>query len=411
MSTASQGSSPVASARAAGQLRLWRRPVAAIDDLLARPLASYQMVLGATGLLLGIGLLMVMSASSIYSWNHYGTFFHIFWRQLVFAVLGLVGFVIALRMPLARVRTLAFPSLIVCLLLIAATYTPLGLSVMGNRNWLPLFAGFNLQPSEFAKLAIVIVAAQIYTNRYRYLPAPKHVIMPMFPITATVAAAVIGQHDLGTALVLIAIIVGMLFVAGLPARFMVTVMSVIGVIVVALVTTSHNRMVRLFSFLDPWADPENAGHQVIKGFLALARGGFLGLGIGQSRQKWGALPEAYNDFILAVIGEELGLAGTLVILGLFAMLGYAGYRIATRSTDRFARYVAAGITIWLMVQTMINVGMVLGLLPVIGLPLPLISYGGSSLLVTLTALGLLANCARTEPGAAEALRAVGGRRS
>ncbi|OUZ09530.1 putative lipid II flippase FtsW [Aeromicrobium sp. PE09-221] len=383
-----------------------RRASAAMESVrqvLARPLASYQLVLGLTAILLGLGLIMVLSASSVFALRTYGDSFYIAIRQVIFAALGVVGFLIVLRMPLSKLRMLIRPVLLIVVVLIGLTFTPLGLEINGNRNWLPLFGGFNLQPSELAKLVLVLWIADLYDRRHKYLGTPRYILTPMLPVAGAVAAMVVAQDDLGTALVLFAVIVGMLWVAGLPARYMWFLGLVIGVVSVFFVATAPHRVTRMLSFLDPTADPEGAGHQSIKAMMAFARGGFGGVGLGQSRQKWGALPEAHNDFILAVIGEELGLAGTLVLLALFVMLGFVGFRIAMRARDRFARYTAAGITIWLLSQAIINVGMVVGLLPVIGIPLPLISYGGSSLLATLVGLGFLAKCATTEPGAARAL--------
>jgi len=376
-----------------------------VRQVLARPLASYQIVLGLTAILLSLGLIMVLSASSVYAYNLYDNSFYIVIRQGLFALLGLAGFVIVLRMPLSRLRMLIRPALIAVVVIVLLTFTPLGLEINGNRNWLPLFAGVNIQPSEFAKLALVLWIADLYARRYKYLGTPRYILTPMLPVGGAVAALVVAQDDLGTALVLFAVIAGMLWVAGLPWRYTWFLVLVLGVVSVFFIATAPHRVTRLLSFLDPTADPEGAGHQSIKAMMAFARGGFWGVGLGGSRQKWGALPEAHNDFILAVIGEELGLFGTLVVLGLFGALGYVGFRIAVRSRDRFARYAAAGITIWLLSQTIVNIGMVLGLLPVIGIPLPLISYGGSSLFATLVALGVLANCATTEPGAARALAA------
>jgi cell division protein FtsW len=371
---------------------------------LERPLASYQLVLGSTALLLGLGLIMVLSASSIYALTNYGSSFAIVQRQLIFALLGVGGAIVAARIPLRLMRKLIRPFLAGSVLLIAATFV-IGVDVNGNRNWLALPGGFQLQPSEFAKLAVVLWIADLYARRQKYLVTPRYVLTPMVPIAGTVAALVVGQHDLGTALVLFALIVGMLWVAGLPAKHMGGVIAGIFVVLVFFVATAPHRVARLLNFTDPQSDPDSAGFQAIHGMMALARGGFWGVGLGGSRQKWGSLPEAHTDFILAVIGEELGLLGTFVVLMLFVVLAYAGIRIASRTTDPFVRYTASGITIWLMVQAVINIGMVLGLLPVIGIPLPLISYGGSSLLVTLLALGVLINCAKTEPGAQRALAA------
>ncbi|RLV55920.1 putative lipid II flippase FtsW [Aeromicrobium phragmitis] len=385
-----------------------RRSTSALDavrQVLSRPLASYQIVLGLTAILLGLGLIMVLSASSVYALRLFDNSFYVVSRQAVFAVLGVIGFVAVLRLPWNVLRALVRPALLGTVVLIGLTFTPLGVEINGNRNWLPLFAGISVQPSELAKLALVLWIADLYARRYKYLGTPRYILTPMVPIAGAVAALVVAQKDLGTALVLFAVIVGMLWVAGLPGRHMWFMVLALGVVLIFFVATAPHRITRLLSFLDPTADPEGAGHQSIKAMMAFARGGFWGVGLGGSRQKWGALPEAHNDFILAVIGEELGLAGTLVLLSLFGMLGFVGFRIAMRSRDRFARYAAAGITIWLLAQAIINVGMVLGLLPVIGIPLPLISYGGSSLLATLLGMAFLAKCATTEPGAAQALAA------
>ncbi len=372
-----------------------------------RPLASYQLVLGATALLLGLGLIMVLSASSIFArLNYGGNSFAIVERQMIFAVLGLIGAYFAANVPLRILRKLILPFLIVSVLLIMATYIPgVGVEVNGNRNWLPLAAGFRLQPSEFAKLALILWIADLYARRHKKLGTPRLVLTPMVPVAGFVAMLVVGQHDLGTALVLFALIIGMLWVAGLPAKQMGAILASLFVLLVIAVANSPERVGRLLNFTNPEADPDFRGFQAIHGMMALARGGFWGVGLGGSRQKWGSLPEAHTDFILAVIGEELGLLGTLVVLALFVFLTVAGIRIATRTRDPFVHYAAAGITIWIVVQAVINIGMVLGLLPVIGIPLPLISYGGSSLLVTLVAMGVLINCAKTEPGAKRALAA------
>lgn len=378
----------------------------AIRRTLERPLASYQLVLGTTALLLGIGLIMVLSASSIFALVNYGSSFSIVTRQMIFAVLGVGGAVVAARIPLPLMRRMILPFLIVSVGLIGATFVPgVGIEVNGNRNWLPLFGGFQLQPSEFAKLALVLWIADLYARRQKYLGKVRYIITPMVPVAGFVALLVVGQHDLGTAVVIFAVIVGMLWIAGLPGRQMGGIVATLFVGLVVAVANAPHRVERLLNFTNPQADPDSAGFQAIHGMMALARGGFWGVGLGGSRQKWGSLPEAHTDFILAVIGEELGLLGTLVVLGLFIVLGFAGIRIAMRTREPFVRYAASGITIWLLIQAIINIGMVLGLLPVIGIPLPLISYGGSSLLVTLVSLGVLLNCATTEPGARRALAA------
>jgi cell division protein FtsW len=382
----------------------------AIRRTLERPLASYQLVLGTSGLLLGLGLIMVLSASSV--WSHYnagGNPYAIFQKQVAFAVLGLIGAWIATRMPLPVMRRLVTPALILTIALILATFIPgVGLAVNGNQNWLPMPLGLSLQPSEFAKLTVALWIANLYANRK--LATTKSIFIPMVPVAGGVSLLVVGQHDLGTALVLFSLVAGMLWVAGLPARYMAAAVSALAVLCLFFVATSAERVNRLLNMFNPAADPQGTGYQAVHGFMGFARGGFWGVGLGGSRQKWGSLPEAHTDFILAVVGEELGLFGSFVVLALFLLFAVAGIRIATRTKDPFARYAAAGIVIWIMAQAVINIGMVLGLLPVIGIPLPLISYGGSSLLVTLVACGILLNCATTEPAARQALEAARAKR-
>jgi cell division protein FtsW len=373
-------------------------------------LASYQLILGTSGLLLGLGLIMVLSASSVWSQEQLQShdMFGVFKKQFVFALLGLLGAFVAARLPLGALRRLITPVLAIIVGLILATYSPLGMEINGNRNWLHIGPGLQVQPSEFAKLAVVLWIANLYARRPPN--TPRQMILPMVPVTAAVAGLVVFQDDLGTALVLFAVIVGMLWVAGLPGRYMGVVLAGLGVVCIYFVATAPHRVARLLSFLNPAADPDTTGYQAIHAFMGFARGGFWGVGLGGSRQKWGSLPEAHTDFILAIIGEELGLFGSLVVLLLFALFAVAGIRVAMRTNDAFVRYAASGIVIWILSQALINMGMVLGLLPVIGIPLPLISAGGSSLFATLVACGILLNCATTEPGARAALDASRARR-
>jgi len=367
---------------------------------LERPLASYQLLLGTSGLLLGLGLIMVLSASSVWAQERHLGMFYVFERQVLFAVLGLAGAWLATRLPLTVIRRLITPVLVIVVGLIVATYTPLGRTINGNRNWLDI-GPIQMQPSEFAKLAIVLWIANLYATKP--LKTAKDMIFPMTAVTVCVAGLVVGQDDLGTALVLFAIIAGMLWVVGLPGKYMGAVVSLLSVVCIYFVATAPHRVARLLAAWNPASDPEHTGYQTIHGFMGFARGGFWGVGLGGSRQKWGSLPEAHTDFILAVIGEELGLFGSLVVLLLFALFAYAGIRVAMRTNDAFVRYATAGVVIWILSQAMINIGMVLGLLPVVGIPLPLISAGGSSLFATLVACGILLNCATTEPGARQAL--------
>ncbi|MGI8435126.1 MAG: FtsW/RodA/SpoVE family cell cycle protein, partial [Nocardioidaceae bacterium] len=290
-------------------------------------------------------------------------------------------------------------------LLVAATYVPgVGASVNDNRNWISVGGPFLVQPSEFAKLALVLWSADVYARKAPLLSRWSHLLVPLAPVSLIVTGLVVGQGDLGTALVLFAIVLGMLWIVGAPLRLFGASLLIAGAAAFALAATNHERVARITTFLSPLDYYQGSGWQPSHGFFALATGGLWGSGIGASNQKW-TLPEPHTDFILAIIGEEFGLFGTLVVLGLFITLAYAGVRIAVRTADPFVRFAAGGIVVWLLSQKIINVGMVLGFLPVIGIPLPLISYGGSALLPTLTSLGLLLGFARAEPGAAEALAA------
>jgi cell division protein FtsW len=255
-----------------------------------------------------------------------------------------------------------------------------------------------------AKLAIVLWAAHIYARKEKRLGSLHEVAVPVVPGLLLVIALVVLGRDLGTALVLMAILLAMLWVVGAPGRVFAFALTVIGVAAIGLASTSSERLERITNFADPFKDFHNAGWQPAHGLYALSTGGIFGQGIGSSRQKWGDLPEAHTDFIFAVLGEELGLIGTLLVIGLFLTIAFAAVRVATHTEDPFVRYMTFGIVVWLLGQMIINVGMVLALLPVIGIPLPLVSYGGSALVPSLVALGLLIGFARREPEAARALK-------
>ncbi len=372
---------------------------------LDRPLASYYLLLGSSALLLTIGLIMVLSASSVYSFEQTGDSYTVVQSQLLWVVIGLPCAFIASRMPLKFIRRLAWPAFFGAALLLALTHVPgLGVERNGQTNWLGV-GPIAIQPSEIAKLAVILWAAHVYALKDRRLGELHHVLMPVVPGMVLIAGLVVAQRDLGTALVLFAICLAMLWVVGAPAKLFALALSVIGVAAFYLATTSDERRSRLLSFADPFKDYHDSGWQPAHGLYALSTGGVFGQGIGASQQKWGDLPEAHTDFIFAVLGEELGLIGTLLVLVLFLVIAYAAVRVALATKDPFVRYMSFGIVVWLLGQMIINVGMVLALLPVIGIPLPLVSYGGSALLPSLVALGLLIGFARSEPEAARALAA------
>ena len=384
----------------------WER----VRRTMERPLTSYYLILGGSTLLLAIGLMMVLSASSVYSFRLHDSSYYIFLKQLTWVAIGLPAAWLASRMNRRLLRMLAWPAVIAAVALLALTQTSLGFAVNGNRNWLAI-GPLTLQPSEIAKLAIVIWAADVYARKERLLRSPWHALLPVAPVIVAISTLVILQHDLGTALVLFAILLGMLWVVGVPARLFGIAFSTVGVAAFYLAASNSERRDRLTSFIDPFKDFQGAGWQAGHGLLGMASGGVFGKGLSASQQKWGNLPEAHTDFIFAVLGEELGLIGTLLVLVLFGAIAYAAIRLAINTADPFVRYVTAGVTIWLMSQMIINIGMVLALLPVIGIPLPLVSYGGSALVPSLVALGLVVGFARNEPEAAAALQDKrGGRR-
>lgn len=384
---------------------------AAVREALDRPLTAYYLLLGSSALLLTIGLIMVLSSSSVYSFEQTGDSYTVVKRQLVWVAIGLPLAWVASRLPERWLRRAAWPALVVSMVLLALTRVPgLGVTRNGQTNWLGV-GPFVVQPSEVAKLAIILWAAHVYAHKERRLRDLHHLLMPVVPGMAAVTGLVVWQRDLGTALVLFAIMLAMLWVVGAPGRLFALALSTIGVGAFYLATTSEERRERLLSFLDPFKDYHDAGWQPAHGLYALSTGGWFGEGIGASQQKWGDLPEAHTDFIFAVLGEELGLVGTLLVLGLFLAIAYAATRVAISTREPFVRYFAFGVTIWLLGQMIINVGMVLALGPVIGIPLPLISYGGSALLPSLIALGVLVGFARRQPEAARALAARRRRRS
>jgi len=374
-------------------------------ERLESPVTTYYLLLSATTMLVIIGLAMVLSASSVTSYKATNSSYTIFLNQLQFAVAGVAGAFVANRLPLRLWKRMSVAMLVAALLFQALVFVPgLGFSVSGNRNWIHI-AGKQVQPSEFAKVALVLFGASVLTRKRPLLGKFLHVTVPLlFPAGGALLLLVLAGNDLGTALVLLAIIGGMLFVAGVPARMFLTAGAGFVALAAAMALTSPNRMDRIHKWLSGCIDP-NKCFQTIHGQYALADGGWWGVGLGASREKWSWLPAAHNDFIFAIIGEELGLPGTLAIIALFGLLAFACYRLVLRSDDFFVRVATAGVMIWILTQAIINMGGVIGLLPVIGVPLPLVSSGGSALVATLFALGMLLSFARNEPGCREALAA------
>ncbi|MBK8732966.1 MAG: putative lipid II flippase FtsW [Actinomycetales bacterium] len=406
--TRSAATSPVAGrrrdvrSRVAELQRRWAPWGARLDS----PVTSYYVLIGATAALVLIGLVMVLSASMVTALKAEGSSYAVFTNQAVFAVVGLVGAIVAAKIPVRLWKRLALPALVGAVALQAAVFTPLGAVVNGNRNWLRIF-GMSMQPSELTKLGLVLVGALILSNRRHQLGSLKAAIIPyLVPIVALTVGLVLAGHDLGTALILIIVVGVVLYVAGVSARLFALAGAVAAAVVAGLVLTSPNRVGRITNWLSgDCTDPNGVCGQSVHGLYALADGGWWGVGLGASKEKWAWLPEAHNDFIFAIIGEELGLPGTLVILGLFLVFATACLRIVLRSDDHFVRVATAGAMAWILGQAMVNIGAVIGLLPVIGVPLPFVSAGGSALISSMLAVGMLVSFARHEPGAQDILSA------
>jgi cell division protein FtsW len=379
--------------------------------LLDRPLTSYYLVLSCTLLLLALGLVIVLSASSAFQLMEGGSTYATFEKQVLGAVLGLVAMWLVSKAPIRLFRACAYPMLAasvlgLMLVLLVGPKSDSG----GAERWLTI-AGFQVQPSEFAKLGFVLWGADLLARKekLRQLTDSRQLLIPLLPGLALLSLLVMAGDDLGTTFLLVVIFLALLWVIGTPARLLVGMIGLMLFVMLVLIVVEPWRLQRITGFVGQ----SSAGctssncYQLSEGKDALGSGGLFGVGLGQSKAKWGWLPESTSDFIFSILGEELGLLGTLCVVMLYGGVAFAGLRIARRVTDTFTRLAAAAITLWLVTQALVNMGVVLGVLPTTGVPLPLISAGVSSLLVTMIALGMLMAFARSEPGARQALAAGG----
>jgi cell division protein FtsW len=343
---------PAGVGEARERLAVWARR-------LDSPTATYYLLLAVTGALVAIGLVMVLSASSVMSLEDTksSSAYSIFKSQAVFAGVGAVALLVASRLGVNAWRRLAFPALLGAIGLQMLVFVPhVGVTINGNTNWIR-FGGITVQPSEMIKVGLVLVGGLVLARRRHKLARVGDILVPfLVPIVAVSVGLVLVGHDLGTALVMGALIGGMLYTAGVPGRFFAFSFAGAAAVVTVLIFTSSNRLGRFDVWLGRNTDITGAARQPIHGRYALADGGWFGLGLGASREKWRYLSEPHNDFIFAIIGEELGLPGTLVILGLFSLLAFACFRLVTRTTDDFVRIVSAGIMAWIVLQSVINIG-------------------------------------------------------
>ena len=359
----------------------------------------YYALLIATFGLLFIGMVMILSASTTVSYKQFNNQYIIFLRQSMFASIGIVIMMAISRLPKIFFFRWAKVALWISIVLLVLVLIPsIGISVAGQRNWISLWGPFRLQPSEIAKLTLIVWGSVVLSKQIRSkITTWQNLLVPVFPVGAIIAVLVIFEGDLGTALILGPILLSLFYAVGAPVKLF-TWSAMAGLLGIFILSIQESyRIQRFLSWINPSAENQDAGWQVTHGKYALASGGWTGIGLGASKEKWGWLPAAHTDFIFAVVGEELGLVGTLIVLALIGTIAYVALTLARKTNDLFTKLIATSVMAWIVVQSIINVGAVLGLLPVTGVPLPLVSYGGSSLVFTMSAIGVLMAVLRAEP--------------
>lgn len=339
-----------------------------------------------------IGLGATQSASSAVAIEEAEDRFYFFKRQLVGVGIGTVALLVASRVPYQFYRKIAIPFFLVTVSLLVAVLA-VGPVIGGAQRWLPV-AGVSFQPSELAKVAVVFSLAYLLEKKHKLIGRFGHFLVPVVFIVGTIGALVMKQPDLGTVIVIGAAALAVILASDAPLRY-VAFLAVAAILAVAVLSFSDEyRADRIVGFLDPWGNSSGEGYQLVQSYYALSNGGIFGVGLGASRARWFYLPNAHTDFIFAIIGEETGLIGALTVIGLFVVLALAGWMVASRAPDRFGRMVAAGITVWLSFQALVNIGGVLGVLPITGIALPLISFGSTALIASMAAIGVLVNIAQ-----------------
>jgi cell division protein FtsW len=355
-------------------------------------------LLVATASLLLIGVAMVLSASSVSAFDRFGSSFLFFNRHVVYAAAGVAVGAVTARMRYGAWERLCGPALLGALVLLALVLHPaVGTRAGGSSRWLAV-GPVTVQPSEFAKLAVVVFVGTVLARRWKRIHDLRSLALPLVPVVGITCALILLQPDLGTAVVIGGTVFAMLFVAGARLKHLVLGGGATLALGFGVIYAEGYRWARFVSFMDPSADPQGKGYHILQSLIGLGSGGLFGVGLGASRQKWLSLPNAHTDFIYSIIGEELGLVGALLVLTLFGMFVYSGIRISLRAPDMLGRLLAAGITAWIGLQAVVNLGGVTGLLPITGVPLPFVSFGGSSLVVSLAAVGVLVSVARIRSG-------------
>ena len=374
--------------------------------ILARPELPYFLIIWSTAFLCALGLTMVLSSSTVTSLQESGNTYSIFIKQFFFLILGTSAAFWAFRVKGLIWPQIARYALSISIVILLLPFVPfLGKNINGNRNWIEI-AGFTLQPSEFAKLGLILWCA-LRLRTLGQIPGTKNLILLIAPGLVVIELLILLERDLGTALLILIIFGGILFISGAPIKNFLALLTLGAIVGGAFILSSDYRMSRFAALFNPFDERyyKFSGWQPAHSIMGLASGGLWGSGLGASKQKWANLAEAHTDFIFSVIGEELGLLGTLFVLALYAALIYSILRVAIKTKDDFSRYATAGIACWLIAQVVINIGSVTSVIPVIGVTLPFISYGGSSLLANLIAVGFVLGVARRTPEISEGIKA------
>jgi cell division protein FtsW len=352
--------------------------------------ATALLVLGVVLIVIGLGA--TQSASSVVAIDQAEDRFYYFKRQLLGVGIGTIALLVTSRIPYRVYRRMAVPGFLVAVALLVAVLA-VGPVIGGSQRWLPV-AGFSFQPSELAKVAVVVMLAHLLEKKHRLLTRFGHFLVPVVFTVGVIGGLVMFQPDLGTTIIIAAAAMAVILASDTPLRY-VLLLSMLAVGAVWLLAFSDQyRVDRIVGFLDPWGNASGEGYQLIQSYYALSNGGLFGVGLGASRARWFYLPNAHTDFIFAIIGEEAGLIGGLTVIGLFVVLALAGWAVAARAPDRFGRMVAAGLTAWLTFQAIVNIGGVLGVMPITGIALPFVSFGSTALIVAMASLGILVNIAQ-----------------
>ncbi len=355
---------------------------------------NYLLLVATVAVLNVIGGVMVLSASSVSSLTDYGSAWYFFERQVAWTAVAAIAFMVAARIDYHAWRRWTRPLLVVSIVLLLAVLVPgIGIEVAGSRRWLGA-GSFRFQPTEIAKLALLVYATDLLARRARDLHDWRRVLRPVLIVLAVTGALVLREPDLDSTIVLLLIATTVLVVGGIRLRHLAVFGGVAVMAGTVLALAEPYRRARVFSFLNPSSGSSSTSYQISQSLIAIGSGGWTGVGLGAGRAKWLFLPNAHTDFIFAIIGEELGLVGCLLVVGLFVAFAVLGTRAAARAPDRFGTLLAAGVTAWVVGQAAINIGAVIGLLPVSGIPLPFVSFGGSALVFTMVAAGILGNVAR-----------------